>query len=145
MRRHVLLMLSAVRRLQRVARSFLARNRVHWDKVHAAILMQAAWRGFQYRSGHEEVLAFLALMRERRAEDKAAASFQAAFRMVLHRRRYAQLKAAATRLQHWGRGRNARTTLLRAQWAAQRIQAATRGMQARGRVRGDGGHPRAAA
>lgn len=134
-RRHVLFMLSAVRRLQRVARSFLDRNRVFWDKVRAAILMQAAWRGFSYRVHHEEVLAFLALMRERRAEDKAAASFQAAFRMVLHRRRYLQLLHAAVGVQHWARGRIARTEYLREQRAARKIQAGTRGMLARTHVR----------
>lgn len=134
-RRHVLLMLSAVRRLQRVARSFLTRNQLYWDKVRAAVLMQAAWRGFNYRIHHEDLIQFLALMRERHAENKAAAKFQAVYLGLLHRRRYAELRNSATMVQHWARGRIGRVSYLRQHRSALQLQAGTRGMQARTRVR----------
>jgi len=52
MRRELLKRWNAVVRLQRAARHFLKRLNKFWSNMHGAILAQAAWRGYRFRTAN---------------------------------------------------------------------------------------------
>ena len=134
-RQHVLRMLMAVRTLQDFVRAFLNRNKEYWQKVRAALLMQAVWRGFKVRLEREDIVDYLALRREERIATTAVRVVQGFWRATLTRRRYVQIHQANSRLQHYVRSMQLRARFIRVSRAARLIQRVARGMLARKKVR----------
>ena len=134
-RQHVLRMLMAIRTLQNFVRSFLRRNKEYWGKVRAALLLQAAWRGFNLRREREDIVDYLSLRREERQKRSAVRVLQGFWRSTLVRRRYIQIHQANARLQHYVRSMQLRARFLRVTRAAGLIQRVGRGSLARKQVR----------
>jgi myosin heavy subunit len=134
-RMHVIRMISAIRTLQTMARTFLRRSREYWDKVKAALLFQAAWRGYKTRVEREDIVDYLALRREERVSESASHILQGAWKATLVRRRYKQILAACHTLQDWNRAAQIRSRFLLVARCARIIQRVGRGSVARGRAR----------
>lgn len=134
-RQHVLRMLLAIKTLQMFVRSFLRRNKEHWGKVRAALLLQAAWRGFKVRLEREDIVDYLSLRREERQKTTAVRVLQGFWRSTLVRRRFIQIHQANSRLQFYVRSMQLRARFLRVTRAARLIQRVGRGSLARKRVR----------
>ena len=134
-RSHVIKMLQAVRILQQSARKFLVNNRVYWEKVRAALLFQAAWRGFQTRVEREDIVDYLSLKRTERFMSRAAERIQGGWRMVLISRRFRQMVDRAMVLQEWVRAKQARQKFIDVVRATRLLQRVGRGSIGRARVR----------
>jgi myosin heavy subunit/alpha-tubulin suppressor-like RCC1 family protein len=134
-RRHVLQMLTAVRTLQHAAKEFLRRNRAYWDKVRAALLFQACWRGFKTRSEREDICDFLSLKREERHKDRSVFKIQSLWKAILVWRRFRQIVAAAQILQRWIRSNQLRVRFINICRNTKKLQRVGRGMLSRKKVR----------
>ena len=134
-RMHVVRMIAAVRTLQVMARQFLQRTKEYWNKVKGALLVQAAWRGYKTRVEREDIVDYLALRREERVNTSSAKTIQGAWKTVLVRRRYNQIRAATLTLQDWSRTSQIRSRFLLVRRCAHLIQRIGRGSIARARVR----------
>ena len=134
-RQHVLRMLMAIRTLQSTVRAFLQRNKDYWRKVRAALLLQAAWRGFKVRLEREDIVDYLSLRREERRMASGVRVLQGFWRSTLIRRRYVQINQANSRLQHYVRSMQLRSRFIRVTRAARLIQRVGRGALARKVVR----------
>jgi myosin heavy subunit/alpha-tubulin suppressor-like RCC1 family protein len=134
-RRHVMKMLEAVKRLQRGIRGFLARNRMYWSKVKAVLFMQSLWRAYQARQQREDIVDFLALKRKNRRVKICVRRLQGFWKSVLVYRRFQSLKQGAIALQKWCNARLARFRFKSIRRNTRFLQRVARGMLARLRAR----------
>ena len=134
-RRHVLKMLTAVRTLQNASRGFLRRNGSYWGKVRAALLFQAAWRGYTTRMEREDIVDYLALKREERNKEAAVFKLQSVWKATLVQRRFWQIDQSTRVLQQWVRSIHLRSRFLMVRKAAYKLLRLSRGMLGRKKVR----------
>ena len=132
---HVKNMMSKVYVIQRAARKFLAKNRIYWNKVRAALLMQALWRGHVLRSDRDDVVDFLKLKREERFKARSIRKVQSFWKAVLVQRRYIQICDATDVIQEWARSCALRARFKRIAAGTRLLQRVGRGLIARSNVR----------
>ena len=134
-RMHVKNMMANVYVIQRAARKFLAKNRIYWNKVRAALLMQALWKGHVLRSERDDVVEYLKLKRDERFKARSIRKVQAFWKAVLVQRRYIQICDAADVLQEWARSCALRARFKRIVSGTRLLQRVGRGLIARTNVR----------
>lgn len=134
LRKRLLRRMESLATLQRFARDFIVPNRTYWARVHAALLLQALWRGYCVRHFRPDIVEFLNEFRRRRARDRFFLRVFAMWRGKLVRERYLIMRGAARHLQAWVRTHLLWRFLRRGRRAATVIQAQARGRMARRKV-----------
>ena len=90
-----------IRKIQRIVRGFLVRNRMHWAKVKSALALQSLFRGYRWRAQHARLVGILAKRLKALRTVRAIARFQAAVRSKAVRVRYYRVKGATCVIQAW--------------------------------------------
>lgn len=104
MRRELLKRWGAVVRLQRAARQFLRRLNRYWSNMHGAILLQAAWRGYRFRTANRGLVRLVRKRVLARLVVGRVIKLQALARGRAVREAFLALRRAASRVQQWFKG-----------------------------------------
>jgi len=105
LRREYAAKLAAAAVIQRLGRAFVARNRDYWSRIYAALMLQAAWRGYSTRARRAGEVAVLRKRVTARLVNMRLARLQAGWRRRRAVAVFSRLRAAAVGVQSWLRGR----------------------------------------
>ena len=130
-RQHVFRMLEAVRTIQRAVRAYRLRAQDHWRRVWCCLLVQAKYRGGQWRQHHPEFTGYMAKQQAERHRRRAVQTVEGAWKTYLVRQQLCVLRRAASTIQRWVRNCAFRQHVLECTKAAILGQAIVRGFFAR--------------
>ena len=130
-RQHVFRMLGAVRTIQRAVRAYRLRAQDHWRRVWCCLLVQAKYRGGQWRQNHPEFTGYMIKQQAERRRRRAVRTVEDAWKTYLVRQQLRTLRSAAETIQRWVRNTAFRRHVIACTEAAILGQAIVRGFFAR--------------